>query len=210
MCYNATVSATTFLATAAVCLVLWWRNRSYDRPIALILLFVSLMQAVEWGLWLNLDCGVVNKLLTAFIPLLLYAQPLFINAIVGYYNAGWGFGGATGYLGIACILLVALCAKAVQVAMNYGKCAVVKDGHLQWDPTPDPANTPFSLFEYRIYSLAMIYPLLTLKNTLFGLLYTFFSVLSLTALTSTDTYTTTWPSVWCHFVNFLSVFALAT
>lgn len=204
MCYNATVSATTFLATAVVCLVLWWRNKSYDRPIALILFFVSLMQAVEWGLWLNLDCGTVNKLLTAFIPLLLYAQPLFLNAIVGYYNAGW----ATGYMAIACILLLALCAKAVQVAMNYGKCAVVKDGHLQWDP--NEANTPFSLLEYRLYSLAMIYPLLTLKNTLFGILYTLFSFLSLTALTSTDTYVTTWPSVWCHFVNFLSVFALVT
>jgi hypothetical protein len=205
MCYNATVSATTFLATAAVCLVLWWRNRAYDRPIALILFFISLMQAVEWGLWLNLECNTVNKLLTAFIPILLYAQPLFLNAVVGYYNAGWG----AGYGLIAFVFFVALCIKAVHVAMNYGLCVTVHpNGHLEWNPTT--TTVPFSNFELYTYMAAMIYPLITLKNTLFGLLYTALSALSYTALKSSPGNATTWPSVWCHFVNVLAVVALAT
>jgi hypothetical protein len=57
---------------------------------------------------------------------------------------------------------------------------------------------------------AMIYPLATFKNTLFGLLYSVFAVLSLSVFAYSPTYATTWPSIWCHFVNVLSVFALAT
>jgi hypothetical protein len=203
MCYNATVSATTFLATVAVCLVLWWRNRAYDRPIALILFFISLMQAVEWGLWLNLDCGTVNKLLTAFIPVLLYAQPLVLNAVVGYYNAGWGYG----YSILASIFAVSMLFKIGQVAMNYGDCATVVDGHLQWGRNKS-GKDPFPMSERLFYMVGMTYPIVTFKHTLFALLYLLFSSLSNTLFVSL--YSSTWPSVWCHFVNVLAVFALVT
>ena len=200
MCYNAEVSATTFLGVTAVCLFLWYRNAPYDHPIALILFFVSLMQAVEWGLWRNLDCGTVNKLLTAFIPLLLCAQPLVLNWVVGHYNAGWG----SGYKAIAYAILPLIGFKAYQVYTKYGQCATVKDGHLQW--STEYGAAPFSGIEHTLYSIAMLYPLLTFKNTAFSVLYSAFALLSFFIYSSS--YTTTWPSIWCHFINFLAVFAL--
>ena len=206
MCYNATVSAITFLVTAAVCAYLWHRNKGYDHPIALILLFVSLMQLVEWGLWLHLDCGPLHKLLSACIPLLLYAQPLVINWVVGYYNAGWG----AGYNIIAYILVALFGVKAFSVFTNYAKgqteCVTVNNGHLQWSANKN--NLPFSTLENRFYALAMLYPLITFKDMFFGLAYALFGLLSLSIFQTS--FTTTWPSMWCHFVNALSVLAIAS
>jgi hypothetical protein len=199
MCYNATVSAATFLGTGAVCLFLWHRGRRYDHAMALLLFVVSLMQALEWGLWLHLDCDPVNQWLTAAIPLLLYAQPLVLNATVAYYNAGW----AGGYATIASVLAVLLGFKAYEGFARFGTCATAVKGHLQWNKT-DPV--PFSFWENKVYAAAMLYPLVTFKNTLFGILYSVFGLVSLYGFQSVSP--TTWPSIWCHFVNILSVFAI--
>ncbi len=204
MCYNATVSAVTFVATAAVCAYLWYRNKSYDHAMALILFVVSLMQVLEWGLWKNLGCGPMNQFLTALIPLLLYAQPLIINWVVWYYNAGWGIG----YDTIAGLVLALFGMKAYSVFIKYRKgtaeCATVSKGHLQWSASQN--NLPFSTLENRLYAFGMLYPLFTFKHTMFGLAYSLFGLASMTLFQTS--YTTTWPSMWCHFVNALSVIAI--
>ncbi len=201
MCYSAEVSAATFFITSVVCTFLWYRNRGYDRAMALILFVVVLMQALEWGLWRNLDCGFVNKLLTAAIPLLLLLQPLVINATVAYYNAGWGIGYDKVAYAVAALLLF----KFYDVYRNFGPCAVVKNSHLQWAQSP-PDYLPFSPLEKFLYFLAMLYPLITFKNTVFAVLYVLAGLFSLHAIGIYNTQT--WPSLWCHFVNALSVFAI--
>jgi hypothetical protein len=202
MCYNAEVSAATFLFTTAVCIFLWYRNLRYDHPMAIILFVVGLMQALEWGLWRNLACGSINKLLTAAIPLLLFLQPLVINAAVHYYKAGWGIG----YDKVAYGVLGLLLYKLYQVYTHFGECAIVKNKHLQWTISNATNYVPFSYLENKLYGLAMIYPLVTFKHRLFGLLYFLAGLVSMYILGAN--FPETWPSVWCHFVNFLSVFAI--
>lgn len=207
MCYDATTSFGTFAFVAVVSAYLWIRNKRIDRAIALILMVVVLMQAVEGVLWLLPGCGDLQKLLSAFIPVLLYCQPLLINAIVGFLNAGFLDGRI--YLGIAAALLVFLPVQLMRIGSKYGAC-VVQDGdsHLDWSPIADVTSEPsfIGLLPTILYDLAMVLPLLTLRNPVFGILYVIAA--SVSRLGLGYVYAQTWPSVWCHFVNALAVFAL--
>ena len=201
MCYNANISLMTFIFVSTICIVLWYCNKGTDRPIALILFVIVLMQLVEYGIWKHLDCSFINKFLSSLIPILLFLQPILINIIAWWFNTGW----ASGYLPIALAFSLYLPYKIYSAWRSYGKCVNVGEGgHLEWVSVPDQST--FGIIERYIYYVALAYPIATLKNVPFAILFTGFSFASLiqTGLISQKT----WPSIWCHFVNFLSVFAL--
>jgi hypothetical protein len=184
-------------------MALWYRNKGTDRPISLILFVIVLMQLVEYGIWENLNCDSINKFLSSSISILLILQPILINLIVWWFGAGW----ATGYLPIALVFSLYLPYKIYNLWLNYGNCTQVGEvGHLEWVSVPD--DSTFGIIERYMYYLALSYPIVTLKNIPFAILFMGFSFFSVTKIGLT--YQKTWPSVWCHFVNFLSVFALVT
>lgn len=203
MCYSPEVSAGTFTFVGLVAMFLWNRAAPLDRPIALILLVVAAMQLIEFGIWLNLDCGPINKTLSAAIPLLLYAQPLLLNLIVWWYKASWA---PTATAVTAAILLLAAPFQIWKVAATPRTCVTVaaSGNHLQWAGIPDEA--PLGILSRMLYYVAMLIPLVTLKDSVFAALYLGFSTLSLWRIQETKG--STWPSVWCHFVNFLAAFAV--
>lgn len=200
MCYNAPVSFGTFLFVGVICGFLWIRNRGLDRPISLILLVVVLMQVIEGFLWiLPPDCGPLRQLLSAAIPVLLFLQPLLINAIVAWFDAGT----VGGYGLIAALFLLALPFQIYRISYSYGACVTVdRQGHLDWSPVVTSERV--GLLPILLYDVAMLYPLLTLKDPVFGLLYVGAAIASRLAFASNPA----WPSIWCHFVNGLAVFAL--
>jgi hypothetical protein len=164
-----------------------------------MLVTVALMQLLEWGLWLSVPgCGIVNKVITAAIPLYLAAQPVALNWIVGETGAGW----AGGYKTVAAVAAaLMLPAELVQAVRNFGDCSYVNaSGHLAWKHV---VSSPFTKF---VYYPAMIYPFATLKNSTFSILYLFFALLSHTMIHATKG--KAWASLWCHFVNALAVFAV--
>ena len=198
MCYSAEVSLNTFIFVSIICGFLWYRNKGTDRPISLILFVVVLMQLVEYGIWEHLDCNFVNKVLSAVIPILLFLQPILINFIVWWFSAGW----ATGYLPIALVFSLLLPYKIYTTWSNYGGCVKIgEEGHLEWVSFPDQST--FGILERYIYYIILTYPIITLKNIPFAALYTGLSFLSLMLANQK-----TWPSIWCHSVNFLSIFAI--
>jgi hypothetical protein len=203
MCYNAPVSFGTFFFALGICGILWIRNKGLDRPIGLILLVVALMQLVEGGLWLTPDCTKTNQVLSFLIPLILFLQPLLINAIVAWFSAGWGIGYGAIAIGFLCFLPFQL----YRIGQQYGAC-VTQDanGHLDWSSVLGPTTDPIGLLPTLLYDMAMIYPFVTLKNPLFGGLYIGLSLVSRIGFESL--FSKTWPSLWCHFVNLLGVFAL--
>lgn len=202
MCYSAPVSFGTFLFVAVISLVLWFRNRGIDRAIALILLVVALMQLIEGVLWLHPECDTINQQFSAAIPVLLYLQPLLINAIVAWYAAGWG----AGYAIIALGFLVFLPVQLYRIGQRFGACVSRNaDGQLDWTPIVGKVD-PIGLLPALIYDIAMMFPFLTLRNPLFGLSYITMSVVS--RIGFEGRYKQTWPSLWCHFVNGLAVLAL--
>ena len=202
MCYSAPVSFGTFIFVAVIALVLWFRNRRIDRAIALILVVVAVMQIIEGVLWLNPDCDTINQQFSAAIPVLLYLQPLLINAIVAWYAAGWG----AGYGIIALGFLVFLPIQLYWIGQRFGACVTRNsNGQLDWTPIVGKVD-PIGILPGMIYDAAMMYPFLTLQNPLFGLSYLIMSIVS--RIGFEGLYTQTWPSLWCHFVNALAVLAL--
>lgn len=203
MCYSAKVSIQTFLFVSLVSAFLWYRNKNSDRAISLILLVVVFMQLVEYGLWENLDCGKINKLLTSFIPILLFLQPLLINFIVWWFEAGW----APGYFIIFFVYSLILPYKLYKASTDYGDCVKVGEGgHLEWVGVPEQSLSGY--IERCMYYAALAYPIATLNNIPFAIIFTGLSSLSLFGFSATNQ--KTWPTLWCHYVNFLSVFALFT
>jgi hypothetical protein len=203
MCYSSKISLMTFIFVSIICVFLWYSNKGTDRPIALILFVVVLMQLVEYGIWEHLECGSINKSLSSFIPILLFLQPILVNLIVWWFNAGW----ATGYFPIAFVFSLFLPYKIYTAWLNYGDCVRVGEGgHLEWVSVPDQST--LGMIERCIYYMALAYPIATLKNIPFAILFILFSFLSL--IKTGQTNQKTWPTIWCHFVNFLSVFALIT
>jgi hypothetical protein len=160
---------------------------------------VAFMQLLEWGLWLSVPgCGLVNKVITAIIPLYLVLQPVALNWIVGETGAGWAGGYGTVAV-VAAALMVP--AETVQAMRNYGDCSYLNaSGHLVWKHM---FSSPLSKF---VYYPAMLYPFATLKNSPFSILYLFFAALSHQMMQSTQG--NVWPSLWCHFVNALAAFAV--
>lgn len=202
MCYSAPVSFGTFIFVAVISLVLWFRNRGIDRAIALILVVVAFMQIIEGVLWLNPECDTINQQFSAAIPLILYLQPLLINAIVAWYSAGW----SSGYGIIALVFLTFLPVQLYRVQQRFGACVTQNsNGQLDWTPIVGKVD-PIGILPGLIYDAAMMFPFLTLRNPLFGLTYITMSMVS--RIGFERQYTQTWPSLWCHFVNGLAVLAL--
>lgn len=201
MCYSAEVSFGTFSFVAIIAIFLWSRNRKTDRAIALILLVVILMQLIEGVLWLHPECDTINQHFSAIIPILLYLQPLLINAIVAFYAAGW----SSGYATIALLFLGFLPFQLLQTYQRYGKCVVKTGGQLDWTPLIGKVD-PIGILPGFMYDVAMLFPFLTLKNPVFGISYAVLSIIS--RIGFEGNYTQTWPSLWCHFVNGLAILAL--
>jgi hypothetical protein len=201
MCYNAEVSGGTFLFVSLISFWLWQRNSGIDRPIAGILFFISVMQALEWILWLNLDCNWLNKLITRLIPIYISLQPVIVNLIVWHFGAGW----APGYLQLALLCLAFVPFVIWRNQSIQGQCVKVSTGgNLVWPGIPGEGWDSYLI--RLIYYPSLLYPIITLNNTLFSGLYAVFACLSIFIMSAKSK--EAWPSLWCHFVNFLAVFAV--
>ena len=201
MCYNAQVSGGTFVFVSGICLWLWQRNQGIDRAIAGILFFIVVMQGLEWILWLNLDCDWINKLVSRLIHIYIAFQPVAANFLVWFYDAGW----ATGYGYLALLSLLMVPVVAWRSRKIQGKCTKIgSSGSLEWPGVPGKGSD--SKLIRLVYYATLLYPILTLKNAFFSVAYSVSAAASLWYFQ--DRSETAWPSLWCHFVNLLSVFAV--
>jgi hypothetical protein len=201
MCYNAQVSGGTFIFVSLICGWLWQRNTGIDRAIAGILFFIGLMQALEWILWTHLDCGWINKIVSRLIHVYIAIQPVVANFIVWFYNAGWAPG--YWYLGVLSLLFVPVVAWRSREIQ--GQCTRLgPKGNLVWPGVPGKGVD--SKLIRLVYYATLLYPILTLKNTTFSALYSVAAAVSLWYYQGKSEQS--WPSLWCHFVNLLAVFAV--
>jgi hypothetical protein len=202
MCYSASVSFTTFFFVVCISIVVWIRNKGTDRAIALILIVVAFMQLIEGVIWLHHECDIIKQYFSASIPIILYIQPLLINAIVAWYAAG----SSSGYGIIAVLFLIFLPFQLFRAYQDFGRCVTTNtNGQLDWTPLLGNMD-PIHILPRLIYDGAMIFPFLTFKNHVFGLSYIGLSIVL--KVIFEGKFTQTWPSLWCHFVNGLAVLAL--
>lgn len=86
MCISARASVFSFLTNLFSCGALLKFGRKelyfYNLLSVLVLLFVSLMQIVDLGMWIDLDCKLgTNKIASFFGPILNHLQPLVLFAV---------------------------------------------------------------------------------------------------------------------------------
>ena len=81
MCISASASIKSFLVSVIACLMLvvFGKNefKVYNWIIAAFFIYISLMQLVDLGMWIDLDCkSGTNKLASILGPIIHYIQPL--------------------------------------------------------------------------------------------------------------------------------------
>jgi len=201
MCYSATSSFGTFLFVFCISLFLWIKGSKIQKTLAIILVFIALMQVIEGLLWLNIECNDINIYITSFIPILLFLQPIVLLLSIYYFK--------TGILPpILYIILLYIWLVSIPLFMNWikdgqGKCTTIGENkHLVWPFI----NTNEYFASQIIYNTLLSIGFISLNTPWYGLFYFIFSAISF--FKSRNTYGHSWSSVWCHFVNILALGAL--
>lgn len=86
MCINAPISLITGLTSLGICAFLIYRNNPYDRFIGITFIFVSLMQIVEFLMWIDQKCYFLNNIASKLGFILLWFQT-FIFTVMSLFES---------------------------------------------------------------------------------------------------------------------------
>ena len=85
MCFSKEVSLGTFIIGAIGATLLYSLNTKIDKILGIFFFYVILMQFVEYILWNNLTCNIINKITSIIAIILNETQPI-IMALLLLYN----------------------------------------------------------------------------------------------------------------------------
>jgi hypothetical protein len=203
MCYSPESSFGTFIFVLIICLYLWTKGNNIQKTLAIMLLFIALMQILEGFLWLNLKCTNINKLISSFIPILLYLQPLIVIGTIYMFDTG--FLSPIIYKSLIAIWLLSLPLFINWIKNGFGKCTTVgPKGHLAWPFANSDDNS--NVFVSGLYNILLAIGFITLKTEWYGFFYVIMAAIG--HFVSRQMYGHSWSSIWCHFVNVLAIGAL--
>jgi hypothetical protein len=203
MCYNQTTSFLTFTIMAISTIYLIYRNYPNDRWVAIVFISAGLMQLLEYFMWKDQSCGLMNHLATIGALLLLLIQPIAI--LFGAYYFGdlvfdrnkltpiiWIYGIIIGIFGINWINYVS----------KKRLCSHPNGIHLDWDFSKwinSPVMKIFWVLYYlvillffmsRPWYLVSIVGILLIGSLLFSVFYV---------------KNTSWKSWWCWIINIIPI-----
>jgi len=204
MCYNAETSLITFTFVSAICFYLWVRNNKIDRTISLILFILSIMQFLEYILWIHQECDSVNKFVSRIVRLYLYLQPAMLAFVTWLLGAGTG-----NYYPL--IFITSLCIIPFSNFINTKCIHPGEAGHLDWNHSEGENllsfNYTFSqIFLSICYYISMIYVISTLKSRYLSKIM--LTLWTITWFITSLKYKKVWGSVWCHSINIAAIFAI--
>ena len=84
MCFNKDVSILSYLIGFAGCILLYYRDYKIE---GLFYLFIIQMQLIEYLLWLNNSCNLINKTITKIGIVLNHIQPIILYFLIIYFNS---------------------------------------------------------------------------------------------------------------------------
>jgi hypothetical protein len=201
MCYSASSSFGTFFFVSCICCILWIRGSKVQKSLAIMLGCIAFMQVVEGFLWLNIECNDVNRFITYFIPVVLFLQPIVVIGALYTFNSG--FLPPLFYKILLGISILSLPLYVDWFKDGIGKCTVIgQNGHLVWPFT----NTNLNTLAQVIYNILLVVGFATLHTKWYGIFYVIMAAVGY--FKSRITYGHSWGSIWCHYVNLLSIGAL--
>lgn len=218
MCINAEVSLATFITSSAMAGYLWYRNDKLnnDRPLAIWIFVIAMMQFFEYIMWTNMKShSFVSKLSLIFILL----QPLSLALALYYYDSYNDFM----YKGIPIgkyLLWTIIIMSSIKLlyATYYSfiekgneKWTSIKgpNCHLVWDFVKNYNELPFLAKPDKFYlTPLLIVPLLMNPLLPNGIIYSIFGFI--TFHLSRYIYYWEWGSIWCWMVNIIGIFAIGS
>lgn len=191
MCYSARVSIGTFLFAAVV--AAWVAKRQPALAVAFVA--IALMQLVEFFIWIDQGCGVVNQMATAALKPTLNLQPLLIALAMWWFRGGYAPNALYGVLALA--LMVSLGLAVGDAYREYGRCTRPgKSGRLAWHGVRWKNGAALKTLYYPV----MAFLFATMKPII--VTWPLLALYTLTYEMSAS------PSVWCNTVNLVAAWAL--
>ena len=205
MCYNKSVSLITFLVMAISTACLIYRNYPNDRWFAIVFISVGIMQLIEYFMWANKSCGLVNHLATIGAFILILIQPITILMSAYYFGTVrfdkkklvpiiWMYG----------IIFGTIAINGINAVTKNRLCSLPNGKHLDW-------NVGKLLFGNKtlIYFCAFLYflpfPLFLLSRPWY--LGAIIAIMLIGTLIFSVFFvkTPSWKSLWCWISNFIPV-----
>ena len=78
MCWNATSSLTSFIIGYIVCLILFIRNKPYDRFYSLFFIYILSIQFFEYLMWIDQDCKNLNNISNQILTPVILSQVIVL------------------------------------------------------------------------------------------------------------------------------------
>jgi hypothetical protein len=180
-----------------------YRNYSNDRWVAIVFISTGLMQLLEYFMWKDQSCGVMNHLATILALLLLLIQPIAV--LLGAYYFGdlifdknklapiiWIYGIIIGIFGI----------NWINYASKKRLCSRPNGIHLDWDFSKW-INIPVMKIFWVLYYLVVILFFMSHRwylGAIVGLLLIGTLLFSVFYVKNTS-----WKSWWCFVVNIIPI-----
>ena len=156
MCYNSSSSIVNYGYVMLLSIILYIYGDNYDKHISLFSAVVIQMQLAEYFIWTNQKCGIVNKLATIAVRILLSIQPLVI-LLGGYLFNTMNI--SNNILIASIIYVFAFCLNSENYYKNNKKiCSISdEDGHLQWHNFNKNPDKSFSIYYIAVIFMRLFY-----------------------------------------------------
>lgn len=218
MCINADVSLATFITSSSMAGYLWYRNDKLnnDRPIAIWIFVIAMMQFFEYLMWTNMNNhSTVSKLSLIFILL----QPLSLAAALYYYDSYNEFmynGIPIGKYLLWTIIIISVIKVLyttyyifIEKANEIWKSEKGPNCHMIWYFMKNKQQLPILTRPDILYLLPLVLSLLLVKPLFsLGLILALFGFI--TFHLTQYIYLMEWGSIWCWMVNIMGLFAISS
>jgi hypothetical protein len=210
MCVSAEVSLITFISSAIMCTYLWYRNNDNDRAISLWIFAFSLIQLLEFFMWIDMK----NHTIAAKLSLIfILAQPLVLalalvklgtiyeNTMIKYLLYG--------FIALATVKVLYTIYYAFYVDRDNKWLSVKGDNcHLVWYYIRNEEQMPLLTRINLLYYLPLILTCLCIKPFPLGVMYALFGIITFNF--SSYYYGIEYGSIWCWIANAMGIFAIAS
>jgi hypothetical protein len=194
MCFSKNVSLFTFISGVIGGILCYSTGVTDYKIIGLFFIFISLMQGIEYLLWINQECNDYNKFLTKCAMILNHLQPIILFILLYIYSSKFD----NKLFLVILVYLIIIIPYSLQ--LNESSCTLKnKSNHLNWEWN-------YMDYYYIVYTYFVICLMIFgffFENKVYGNLFILFTLLSYSASFFIYDKTKVVGSMWCFF----SVFA---
>ena len=207
MCFNKEASIILFFSSIGFSSYLYKIGDNTLKTLAVFVMYIALMQLIEFFLWLNLECNFINQFLSKLIPIYLMGQPLALLLAMYYFNS---YDINVKYILFLILLYVVVIFNLIYdtISSKEKPCITTENGTLIWNTLYSKGKRLWNNIDKkfsRLYNLIFCFTpfmVLFLKNKLYSYSSFFLAVISYIFLefNHKPTY-----SYWCFFINLIPI-----